>query len=349
MIEILKTDDVFKALEGEWEELFLNAKDVTFFQTFKYNWIAWNVFATEYDKLHILIYRTGKKVLQAIFPFYLDKKGCLRFINDIHTDFCNVIVSKEVVTIHNLMYDVWKNIRDDAEVKFVFLDNVLQNSPVLSYWKVFFGNAFVFSQTEHSWLNCVQSENVLKEFNHLTNKEKCRLTAVQKKSANSEIKVYYKENEPYPEKVVMHLVEEMIGCKTRSSGYLSSSMLTFMKELYDNGLVEIPVVYDNEEPISLGFQFVNETKDFTMIWVILYKDKQFNLWNNIRYVVDKSQRGASTFNFGRGGYDYKMHNFRPQVENLYRFMASKTKWGNWYVLFKIAASHMRKTLKKYKG
>ena len=48
-------------------------------------------------------------------------------------------------------------------------------------------------------------------------------------------------------------------------------------------------------------------------------------------------------------YDYKMSNFRPQIENLYRFMASKTKWGNWYVLFKIAASHMRKTLKKYKG
>ena len=76
---------------------------------------------------------------------------------------------------------------------------------------------------------------------------------------------------------------------------------------------------------------------------------QFNLWNNVRYIVEKSQIGSSVVDFGRGGYDYKMQNFRPQVENLYRFMASKTKWGNWYVLFKIAASHMRKTLKKYKG
>ena len=86
-----------------------------------------------------------------------------------------------------------------------------------------------------------------------------------------------------------------------------------------------------------------------MRWVILYKSGQFNLWNNVRYIVEKSQIGSSVVDFGRGGYDYKMQNFRPQVENLYRFMASKTKWGNWYVLFKIAASHMRKTLKKYKG
>ena len=84
-----------------------------------------------------------------------------------------------------------------------------------------------------------------------------------------------------------------------------------------------------------------------MRWVILYKSTQFNLWNYARYIVEKSRIGESIIDFGRGGYDYKMSNFRPQIENLYRFMASKTKWGNWYVLFKIAASHMRKTLEKY--
>lgn len=55
-----------------------------------------------------------------------------------------------------------------------------------------------------------------------------------------------------------------------------------------------------------------------MRWVILYKSTQFNLWNYARYIVEKSRIGESIIDFGRGGYDYKMSNFRPQIENLYR-------------------------------
>ena len=58
MIEIIDTIDKFKTLEIEWNSLFHNANDVTFFQTFKYNWIAWETFATPKDKLNIIIYRT---------------------------------------------------------------------------------------------------------------------------------------------------------------------------------------------------------------------------------------------------------------------------------------------------
>ena len=44
-----------------------------------------------------------------------------------------------------------------------------------------------------------------------------------------------------------------------------------MRKLYENGLVELPVLYDNGEPISLGFVFVNEQRTYSMRWVILYK------------------------------------------------------------------------------
>ena len=311
MIEIIDTIDKFKTLEIEWNTLFHNANDVTFFQTFKYNWIAWETFATPNDKLYIIIYRTNDKELQAIFPFYINGKGFLKFINDRHTDF--------------------------------------SNSPILAYWKVFQGNAFVFSQTEHSWLNCPKSESIFSEFRHLNAKERKRLVTLDKKSVQCNMKIFNIANEPYPEHVINRIIQLMIDSGLRSSSYLNDTMRLFMRKLYENGLVELPVLYDNGEPISLGFVFVNEQRTYSMRWVILYKSGQFNLWNNVRYIVEKSQIGSSVVDFGRGGYDYKMQNFRPQVENLYRFMASKTKWGNWYVLFKIAASHMRKTLKKYKG
>ena len=141
------------------------------------------------------------------------------------------------------------------------------------------------------------------------------------------MKIFNIANEPYPEHVINRIIQLMIDSGLRSSSYLNDTMRLFMRKLYENGLVELPVLYDNGEPISLGFVFVNEQRTYSMRWVILYKSGQFNLWNNVRYIVEKSQIGSSVVDFGRGGYDYKMQNFRPQVENLYRFMASKTKWG----------------------
>ena len=349
MIEIVDTIDKFKTLESEWNSLFFQAKDVTFFQTFKYNWIAWETFSTPVDRLFIIAYRTDKKELQAIFPFYLNKKGHLKFINDKHTDFCNAIISKDAEATYNLMYDVWKFIGDEKSVKFLFLDNVVANSPVLSYWKVFFSNAFVFSQTEHSWINCFKSDNIFTDFQYLRAKERKRLVVLDKKSSHCSLKIFHIMNESYPEDVVNRLAQEMMAMGLRSSSYLNDTMRVFMRRLYESGLVELSILYDGDEPISMGFVFINEQRTYSMRWVILYKSTQFNLWNYARYIVEKSRIGESIIDFGRGGYDYKMSNFRPQIENLYRFMASKTKWGNWYVLFKIAASHMRKTLKKYKG
>ncbi len=41
-------------------------------------------------------------------------------------------------------------------------------------------------------------------------------------------------------------------------------MRLFMRKLYENGLVNYPVLYDNGEPISLGFVFVNEQRTYSM-------------------------------------------------------------------------------------
>lgn len=348
MIETITTKDKFKSLETEWHDLFHQASNVTFFQTFKYNWIAWETFSSPSDKLFIIVYRNGKKELQAIFPFFLDRKGHLRFINDKHTDFCNAIISNTVIAIYSLMYDVWKFIEDNKFVKLLFLDNVVTKSPILSYWKVFACNAFVFSQTEHSWIKCFQSDNIFIEFPHLNAKERKRLVSIDRKSSHCSLKISRMVNEPYPEKEVNTLIKEMLNTGLRSSSYLNDRMKLFMRKLYENNLIEIPILYENKEPISLSFTFINESETCSMRWIILYKSGQFNLWNNVRYIIEKSHIGDSVIDFGRGGYDYKMHNFRPNVENLYRFIASKNIRGNWYILFRITVSHIRKTIKKYK-
>ena len=349
MIEIIDTIDKFKTLESVWNSFFQQASNVTFFQSFKYNWISWETFATKKDKLYILICRRSSNEIQAIFPFYIDRKGYLRFINDRHTDFCNALISKEVIAKYNLMLDVWKFVEEDKSIKFLFLDNLIPNSPLLSYWKVFAKNAFVFSQTEHSWLNCFKSDHIFSDFKHLNAKERKRLITLEKKSSHCLLKIFHVKTDSYPEKEVVQITDAMITSGFRSSSYLDDTMRVFMRKLYDNGLVEIPVLYENEDPKSLGFVFVNDQQTFSMRWIILYKSSQYNLWNYVHFISHKSEITSSVIDFGRGGYGYKMSNFRPEVENLYRFMVSKTKWGNWYVLFKIVASHLRKTLKKYKA
>lgn len=348
MIQIIDSIEPFKELESEWDFLFNNAANVTFFQTFRYNWIAWKNFSTEKDNLHILLEYSGDGELHAIFPFYIDSKKRLRFINDRHTDFCNAIISKEIISVYSIMHDVWKSIEEDKSIKTVLMDNVLQTSPILSYWKVFCGNAFVFSQTEHSWLVCKKSENIFNDFKHLNSKERKRLIKLDKQSRQCDMTVYNISNSPYPEHIVNAIVEQMTASGLRSSSYLNDSMRTFMRELYESGLVELPILCKNGEPMALSFIFANDQKTFGMRWVTLYKSKEYNLWHNVRYMSTKAEYCDSVVDFGRGGYDYKMSNFHPQVENLYRFMASNTKWGNCYILMRIAASHIRKTLKKYR-
>lgn len=118
------------------------------------------------------------------------------------------------------MYDVWKFIGDEKSVKFLFLDNVVANSPVLSYWKVFFSNAFVFSQTEHSWINCFKSDNIFTDFQYLRAKERKRLVVLDKKSSHCSLKIFHIMNESYPEDVVNRLAQEMMAMGLRSSSYL---------------------------------------------------------------------------------------------------------------------------------
>lgn len=348
MINILSDTTAFDQIQKDWTLLYSNALNVTFFQTYQYNRIAWETFKTEKDKLYIIIYKNTDIGTGAIFPFYIDKEKCLRFINDRHTDFCNILFSNKICSIHNVMYEVWQEIIKEPLIRFVFLDNLLPTSPILSYWKVFAGNAFVFSQTEHSWLNCPHSNSVIKEFKHLTAKERNRLNNIEKKMATLSMKIFKMPTDPYPQKDITSLITTMERIGLRSHKYFNNKMLLFIQRLYEAGLLEIPILYNKNEAVSLGFIFISPDENYSMRWIILYKEKKYNLWNNLKYITEKSSKKQIIIDFGRGGYDYKMTNFRPEIENLYRLLFSKNAWNNWYVLFKICASHLRKTFKRYK-
>ena len=87
---INKIEDLL-LIKEDWDELFIKG-DYSVFQSFDFNYYSWEheFISDKRNQLAITVIRTNKGVV-AIFPFYIDSNKQLRFINDIHFDFCDFI------------------------------------------------------------------------------------------------------------------------------------------------------------------------------------------------------------------------------------------------------------------
>ena len=95
-IEIIDNINKFSEIESKWNKIY-DIGNYTFFQSFYYNFYAWKniLFEDSFNKLNIiLVYH--EQTIVAICPFYIDKLKRLRFINDIHTDFCDILATKKI-------------------------------------------------------------------------------------------------------------------------------------------------------------------------------------------------------------------------------------------------------------
>ena len=83
----------FYEIKPYWCNLF-NSDGHSVFQSFEFNYYSW---ITELSKNTLnklcLVLLEKDNVLFSIFPLYIDSYRRLRFINDIHADFCDVLSS----------------------------------------------------------------------------------------------------------------------------------------------------------------------------------------------------------------------------------------------------------------
>lgn len=350
MISVIKSENEFENIRENWNVLYSGTERATVFQTFDYNFISWNSICRKdkNNKLYILAYykTEGCKESNAIFPFYIDKNKRLRFINDSHTDYCDAIIPNSAINRYDIIYELYKFIDQDKNIKSVFLDNVTHYSYLATHLKIFKTNSFLFSQTEHLFINYTESENPIQSLAHLNSSNKYNLKHIYKECKDLDFKIYSKASgDEYPKKDLEYLANQMVSKGFRSKDYFNAEMLSLWEKLYNGSLIEVAVLYNAEKmPISIQTVFLNPRKQEFIIWIILYENPKYNQMNNIRYFVEKAQNGNGTIDFGRGGYAYKMIHLKPDMENIYRLMYSKTLWGNWYIFFKINISHLRKTL-----
>ena len=129
MIKIITTQIEFQQLESEWNALYNIAIVRTPFQSFSFNWTSWNNFLSsqKQNKIWIVCNREKNNKLTGIVPLYIDNKGILRFINDLHLDFGDGLFEKKENS-YFIVKNITECISKTKEIKGVQLINLTEKS-----------------------------------------------------------------------------------------------------------------------------------------------------------------------------------------------------------------------------
>lgn len=146
-------------------------------------------------------------------------------------------------------------------------------------------------------------------------------------SDRCEMKVMSKsDGYKYPEEILLDMANHMINQGIRTKEYFSEQMLSWWKVLYENDILSVAVLYEEQLPVACTLIFKDIEKNECITWIMLYLDSKWNMRSNL-YIVDYIyQHGDGTLNLARGIYDYKVTNFHPDVRPLFCLKIAKTKW-----------------------
>lgn len=322
---MIQVERSFFGLEIDWNYLYEQG-EYTVFQSLSYNKIAFDYIHKKDIELYLLIYKDQNDKVLAIFPTYLHS-GILRFINDRNTDFCDVLIDENAKE-HEVFSELIEFINGDSHIKSIILDNIRPESVLLSFFKVYSRTSLTYCINEYSFLNCRPLDNVYDNFSNLTNDKKKKLKKIILNKENCDFRIYKGEfGDSFPKKQLQDIFDIMVSKGIRSASTFDEQFWRFVESCYSNNIIEIGILKRDGRPLSAGMVFYNS--NVSVRWVILYTEPKYNLWNNTHYIIDKCSNISSMYeiNFGRGGYDYKINNFKPELSLLYRLSFSKTTFG----------------------
>lgn len=321
MLEIIKDTDTLYSLKSELQNVFLKHKKISFSSP-DFIFFAWqNFFASNKDaELFFVVAKRNGSVVSYI-PLCIDKKGTLRFIFDLHTDFCGVVGDDLDFSFYK---DLHRSIMNEAAIKRINLDNLLPNDPLLNAFKHFFGAGVqICCYNNYSFLEST-TDSVF--FKHLKSKEKSELKRIQNKNVEYNFLVITSEHQ-FPKEEILKLRQVMISNKVRSSDFFDDSFVRFAQNLFAKDELEIFSKWNNEKQM-VSCSLVLKNQELRMVWIDLYAEvKNINLSAYIDYLHFLEKQKPITFNFGRGSYDYKAKNFLPNLQNLYNLRFSKSKYS----------------------
>lgn len=329
MLRLISTSEGFLEIKRDWDSLCTLQLDFCPFQTYSFINASLKLESKEGRSLYILCYSPKEKSsIKAIFPFCLYRDGSLHFINEEHSDFCSAIIDPQSQTNYIMYEELFHYLSDDSRIKRIYLNHIKKDDLLLPYMGHFSRHAKIYRTENYSFFDIFRDDNdsnFIDSLRHLSAKERNRLKNISKKMYDISFSVLsLKKGDNYPEESINYLSNQMVEVGIRTKEYFSYQLLSFFKELYYNGIINIALVYESGRLGSASLFYMNEDKNYTIQWIILYTDKKYNLWNKLLIMDSLYQNGGGRFNFGRGTYGYKIQHFRPILQNLFCVDIPKT-------------------------
>lgn len=310
--KISYTLEEFQQLKEGWLKLYDQLPELSPFQSYEFNYYSWEYFLKDEGKLFVLSFYEANQLV-AIFPTYIDRSKNLRFINDIHVDFCDIL--NRSATPFKLFKTFEKIISKSDQISSVQFINMESESTASQLNYHFKKRKSLRSFMQHSVLK-ITGEELKENFKHLTSNERGKLKRLQK--INKDFNFCF--NDDFNKLDILKLREEMVQSGKRNRQFLDTKFLNLIERLKENNFLQISSL-KSDKPLAVSFLL--KRGKYQLVWMDAYDNTPYVNLSNYIYFLNNQESG-SIVSFGRGTYKYKMNNFQPLAENLYNFYYSKS-------------------------
>ena len=319
-------------IKEDWDELFIKG-DYSVFQSFDFNYYSWKyeLISDKRNQLAITIILINESVV-SIFPFYIDSNKQLRFINDLHVDFCDFI------TIESINFsEVYLFLKEEIDFKSIRLINIKQEANIYKAVKdLNTVNKVVKSISEYSILNL---DKGIFPYNvpHYRSYQKYRINKAFRQNKEKKSIIASHQQHSFPKKEILLLKETMISLGIRKDSFLTNDRLLLIECLYNSGIIIFHVMRDKDKINSINILLKKSPSEF-MFWIDLFDDsKMINISSYINFMKSSSLEQSVIINFGRGRYFYKVSNFAPEFYKLHQIyiFPNKRKKLSFLIVYRI--------------
>ena len=308
-------------IKEAWCKLYLQG-NYSIFQSFELNYYSWKyeIEADQRNKLAVTLITKDKNIV-AIFPFYVDSNKCLRFINDLHFDFCDSISIESI----NFL-EVYNYLKQEVDFKSVKLINIKKEANIYKDLRdINIKNKVESLISEYSTVSLDQG-NFPYNVPHYRSHQKHRINKAFRDNKEKRSLILDHLKNSFPKKEIILLKEEMIRLGIRKESFLTNERLLLIEALYNSGIIILHLMRDKDRINCINILLRNSASEF-IFWVDLFDDsKTINISSYVNFMKSYSLQRAIVINFGRGRYFYKSSNFFPEFHELYQICIFPSKW-----------------------
>ena len=320
-VRIISEIQEFFEYKDQWDAIF-NKHDYSFFQSFEFNYYSWisELSKNKLNRLCIISLKNNGLVF-AILPLYIDSKRRLRFINDRHADFCDLL-SEQKFEFETILSEI----RDKFKFHSVHFINFTKDSFLYKLFKTnHLNNSLVMTHVKYSDIT-ISAGSFPNSVIRYKSKQKTEFRRVKKKNLGKDHYILQKDDDQdFPINEIYKLRERIIKLRLRKDNFLDEGRLLLLRELYNSNRIFISLVKTKVNTHAISF--ISRNKNDYLFWIDMYDNsKMINIYNYILFIEKISLNNSVNINFGRGVYDYKIENFKPDIKQLFAVYIYKNKF-----------------------